>query len=70
MQLRAPRLPLTWRVALLAGAAIAVLAGLTLLVSYQVVRSGMYGDLRRSLREDAAALAAVYSAAMADRSLL
>ena len=61
MQLRAPRLPLTWRVALLAGAAIAVLAGLTLLVSYQVVRSGMYGDLRRSLREDAAALAAVYS---------
>src|SRR5690606_24277161 len=50
-----------WRVALLAGGAIALLAGLTLLVSYQVVRSGMYAELRRSLREDAAALAAVYN---------
>jgi len=61
MQLKAPRLPLTWRVALLAGGATAILAGLTLLVSYQVVRSGLYADLRRSLREDAAALAHVYS---------
>lgn len=61
MQLKAPRLPLTWRVALLAGGATAILAGLTLLVSYQVVRSGLYTDLRRSLREDAAALAQVYS---------
>jgi signal transduction histidine kinase len=61
MYLKAPRLPLTWRVALLAGGATAILAGLTLLVSYQVVRSGLYGDLRRSLREDAAALARVYN---------
>ena len=61
MHLRAPRLPLTWRVALLAGGATALLAGLTLLVSYQVVRSGLYSDLRRSLREDAASVAAVYS---------
>lgn len=61
MQLRAPRVPLTWRVALLAGGATAFLAALTLLVSYQVVRSNMYDDLRRSLKEDAAALAAVYS---------
>ncbi len=61
MYLKAPRVPLTWRVALLAGGATAILAGLTLLVSYQVVRSGLYADLRRSLKEDAAALAQVYS---------
>jgi len=54
-------LPLTWRVAVLAGAATALLAGLTLIVSYAIVRNGMYEDLRRSLREDAAALAAVYA---------
>ncbi|HEX7039445.1 MAG TPA: HAMP domain-containing sensor histidine kinase [Trueperaceae bacterium] len=54
-------LPLTWRVALLAGAATALLAGLTLIVSYVLVRNGMYEDLRRSLREDAATLAAVYA---------
>lgn len=60
MRLRAPRLPLTWRVALLAGGATALLAGLTLLVSYQVVRRAMYDDLRRALREDAAAVARVY----------
>src|SRR5690606_11615544 len=54
-------LPLTWRVAVLAGAATALLAGLTLVVSYRSVRSGMYDDLRRSLRQDAAALAAVYA---------
>ncbi len=54
-------LPLTWRVAVLAGAATALLAGLTLVVSYVVVRNGMYEDLRRSLREDAAMLASVYA---------
>src|SRR5690606_20573744 len=54
-------LPLTWRVAVLAGAATALLAGLTLVVSYVIVRSGMYDDLRRSLRQDAASLAAVYA---------
>jgi len=57
---RGPGLPLTWRVALLAGAATAVLAGLTLVAAYAIVRSEMYADLRRSLREDAIALAAVY----------
>jgi len=54
-------LPLTWRVAVLAGAATTLLAGLTLLVSYVIVRNGMYEDLRRSLREDAAMLASVYA---------
>jgi len=54
-------LPLTWRVAVLAGAATALLAGLTLIVSYVIVRNGMYEDLRRSLREDAATLASVYA---------
>ncbi|HZX00126.1 MAG TPA: HAMP domain-containing sensor histidine kinase [Trueperaceae bacterium] len=54
-------LPLTWRVAVLAGAATALLAGLTLVVSYVIVRNGMYDDLRRSLRQDAATLAAVYA---------
>ncbi len=54
-------LPLTWRVAVLAGAATALLAGLTLVVSYALVKNGMYGDLRRSLREDAATLASVYA---------
>ncbi|HEX7000754.1 MAG TPA: HAMP domain-containing sensor histidine kinase [Trueperaceae bacterium] len=58
---RRPGLPLTWRVAVLAGAATALLAGLTLVVSYVIVRSGMYDDLRRSLRQDAASLAAVYA---------
>ncbi len=54
-------LSLTWRVAVLAGAATALLAGLTLVVSYVMVRNGMYDDLRRSLRQDAATLAAVYA---------
>ncbi len=54
-------LSLTWRVAVLAGAATALLAGLTLVVSYVIVRNGMYDDLRRSLRQDAATLAAVYA---------
>lgn len=57
---RRPGLPLTWRVALLAGAATTLLAGLTLVAAYAIVRSEMYADLRRSLREDAMALAAVY----------
>ena len=52
--------PLTWRVALLAGAATAVLAALTLVAAYVIVRAEMYADLRRSLREDAVAIAAVY----------
>jgi len=47
-------------VALLAAAATAVLAGLTLVAAYVIVRAEMYTDLRRSLREDAVALAAVY----------
>lgn len=61
-ELSAPRLSLTWRVALLAGVATTVLAGLTLVVSYLTVRSGLYGDLRRALREDAAILANLYDA--------
>src|SRR5690606_22875666 len=51
---------LTWRVALLAGAAIAVLASVTMLASYLVVRAGLYQDLREVLREDAATVAALY----------
>lgn len=53
--------PLTWRVALLAGAATAVLAALTLVAAYVIVRAEMYADLRRSLRADALALADIYS---------
>lgn len=59
-ELSAPRLSLTWRVALLAGAATTLLAGLTLVVSFLTVQNGLYGDLRRALREDAAILAALY----------
>ncbi len=59
-ELNAPRLSLTWRVALLAGAATTVLAGLTLVVSYLTVQNGLYGDLRRALREDADILAELY----------
>lgn len=59
-ELNAPRLSLTWRVALLAGAATTVLAGLTLVVSYFTVQNGLYGDLRRALREDADIVAKLY----------
>src|SRR5690606_36949262 len=41
-------------------AATAVLAALTLVAAYVIVRAEMYADLRRSLREDAVAIAAVY----------
>lgn len=58
--LRARGPSLTWRVALLAGTAIATLAGVMMLVSYLVVREGLYRDLRRALREDAATVAALY----------
>lgn len=58
--LRARGPSLTWRVALLAGAAIAVLASVTMLASYLVVRAGLYQDLRKVLREDAATVAALY----------
>lgn len=61
-RLRSPRLALTWRVALLAAAAIAILAGLTMIVAYQVVRSGLYAELRRALKEDAAVVASLYNA--------
>lgn len=60
--LRARGPSLTWRVALLAGAAIAALASVTMLASYLVVRAGLYQDLRRALREDAVTVAALYGA--------
>lgn len=60
-RLSTPRLTLKWRVALLAAAATALLAGLTLVVSYQVVRNGLYEELRRALRDDAAVVASLYN---------
>ncbi len=59
-ELSAPRLSLTWRVALLAGAATTVLTGLTLGVSFLTVRNGLFGDLRRALRDDAMVVARLY----------
>ncbi len=61
LRLTTPRLALTWRVALLAGTAIALLAGLTMVVTYQVVRAGLYQELRRTLKEDAGVVAALYN---------
>ncbi|MFA7460970.1 MAG: HAMP domain-containing sensor histidine kinase [Trueperaceae bacterium] len=58
---RAPRVSLTWRVALLTAAAVAVLGALTMLIAYQVVRSGLYEELRRTIKQDATTLAALYS---------
>lgn len=58
--IRAKGPSLTWRVALLASVAIAALAGVTMLASYFVVRTALYHDLRRSLREDATNVAAAY----------
>jgi signal transduction histidine kinase len=52
---------LTWRVALLTAAAVAVLSALTMLIAYQVVRSGLYEELRRTIKQDAATVAALYS---------
>ena len=59
--LKTPRLALKWRVALLAAAAIALLAGLTMVVAYQVVRNGLFDELRRALQSDAAVVASLYS---------
>ncbi len=52
---------LTWRVALLTAAAVAVLSALTMLIAYQVVRAGLYEELRRTIKQDAATVAALYS---------
>ncbi len=53
-------LPLTWRVAALASAAIAVLALVAILAAYLVVRSSLYTNLRTALRGDAGAVADLY----------
>ncbi|HKJ93214.1 MAG TPA: HAMP domain-containing sensor histidine kinase [Longimicrobiales bacterium] len=58
--LRTGGIPLTWRVAGLAGLAIAVLAVVAILAAYLVVRSSLYADLRSALRSDAAAVAQLY----------
>ncbi len=59
--LKTPRVALKWRVALLAAAAIALLAGLTMVVAYQVVRNGLYEELRRALKDDASVVANIYN---------
>lgn len=46
----------------MSASAIALLGGLTMLVAYQVVRNSLYDEVRRSLKEDAASVAALYSA--------
>jgi len=61
-RLKTPRLTLKWRVALLAAAATALLAGLTMVVAYEVVRGGLYDELRRALRADASVVANLYNA--------
>lgn len=61
-RLKTPRLTLKWRVALLAAAAIALLAGLTMVVAYGVVRGGLFAELRRALGNDAAVVASLYNA--------
>ncbi len=58
---RAPRVSLTWRVALMSALAVAALGGLTMLITYQVVRAGLYEELRRAIKEDAATVAQLYS---------
>ncbi|MEJ2287512.1 MAG: HAMP domain-containing sensor histidine kinase [Deinococcales bacterium] len=58
--LRTGGLPLTWRVAVLAGLAIAVLTLVGILAAYFVVRTSLYTDLRTALRQDAAAVAQLY----------
>ena len=58
---RASRVSLTWRVALMSALAVAALGGLTMLVAYQVVRAGLYAELRRAIKQDAATVAALYS---------
>ncbi len=58
--LRTGGLPLTWRVAVLAGLAIAVLTVVGIVAAYFVVRSSLYADLRHALRQDAAAVATLY----------
>jgi two-component system, OmpR family, sensor kinase len=58
--LRTGGLPLTWRVAGLAGLAIAVLTVVGILAAYFVVRTSLYADLRSALRQDAAAVALLY----------
>lgn len=60
--LKTPRVALKWRVALLAAAAVGLLAGLTMVVAYQVVQRGLYGELRRALLDDARAVARLYDA--------
>ncbi len=58
--LRTGGLPLTLRVAALAGGAIAVLSLAAALAAFLVVRSSLYTDLRRALRDDAATVADLY----------
>lgn len=53
-------LPLTWRVAVLASVAIAMLSLVGSVAAYLVVRNGLHEDLRRSLRDDASTVAALY----------
>jgi two-component system OmpR family sensor kinase len=55
------RLPLRWRIAALAGAAIALLAVMASITAFWVVRSSLLGELRESLREDARSVAALYA---------
>ncbi|HRN18400.1 MAG: HAMP domain-containing sensor histidine kinase [Trueperaceae bacterium] len=59
--LKTPRVALKWRVALLAAAATASLAGLTMVVAYEVVRGGLYAEVRRALKSDAAVVANLYN---------
>ncbi|MEX2541506.1 MAG: HAMP domain-containing sensor histidine kinase [Trueperaceae bacterium] len=55
-------LPLRWRIAALAGVAIALLAVLASLTAFWVVRRSLLGDLQQSLRADVRKVAALYAA--------
>ncbi|MEX2535003.1 MAG: HAMP domain-containing sensor histidine kinase [Trueperaceae bacterium] len=54
-------LPLRWRIAALAGVAIALLSVLASLTAFWVVRSSLLGDLQESLREDVLTVANLYA---------
>lgn len=53
-------IPLRWRIAVLTALAIALLSVVAVFTAYYVVRSSLFGDLQRGLREDAQKLGVYY----------
>lgn len=65
MPTRRRTLPLRWRGALLASAAIALLSVNASLAAFVVVRSSLQGDLQEALRRDAERVATLYASGLA-----